>query len=520
MYSYLALTGPVGNHQSNDENDVAATDLALRDIGAYVPLPEHADAPSRYITRGMTTAIEQMQEQTGLRVTGKVGPGDETERLINNRLLGKPRGAGLLRDDLGALRGTVGNWRENHEDDVVRVKRGLGAVGQLPEHPFDSPDGIIDAKTSKAIERFQTANGLTVDGWLGPGGETEATLKKTIDGLRRANLGAWQDYAQREERMRAAVYRPNDEGEPTFDLARTIPQPGPGLPLFGAPAAPNWRLPGRRPQAPTAQRWPFGSQRPRPHVNIPDDLEIWGPEGPAPGPRRDVPGLTPPRPAFTPGAVRDIERELLRREGFQTYVPEPGDPLAIPLTMYNPDGRHGSPRVQWQTAELAWTVIKECEAVLDGANIRQTTGPSFQDDKFVHLREKGVQHPAERSTPSYPDGTIEIEYRGTTIIVYLDTYSSLVDGTPNARERRQFAQLDYKLHHKNRIYVRMPKLDKDEKIDPDALGAYMRELCKKIKAAKDEGKLDDPDEKVRIEALLREFRKRQQRKSKSVEEAP
>ena len=514
MLGYLSLSGPVGNHQANDENDVEATDRSLRDIGAYVPLPEHADAPSRYITRGMTTAIEQIQEQTGLRVTGKVEPGDETERLINNRLLGKPRGAGLLRDELGALRGTVGNWRENHEDDVVRVKRGLGAIGQLPEHPFDSPDGIIDAKTSKAIEAFQTANGLTVDGWLGPGGETETALRDSIGKLRRSSLGSWRDYAQRDARARAAVYRPDDDEAPRFELAKTGSGPAP------APVAPNQRVTGPRRQTPVRPQSRPRAHRPGPHTFFPHDTELWGPEGPAPEPRHDVPGIVMPRPTFTPGQIRDIERELLRREGFQTYVPEPGDPLAIPLTMYNPDGRRGSPHVQQQTAELATSVIEECLAVLEGAKIKQESGPMFYKGRLEHLGEIGIRSKSRMGSSSFPDATVTIEYFGTKITVYLDTYSSLVDGTPNKRERRQFAELDFKLRDENRIHVRLPKLDKDEKIDPDALGAYMRELCKKVKAAMEEGKLVDPNEKFRIEELLREFKKRRQRTRKAAEEAP
>jgi len=37
-------------------------------------------------------------------------------------------------------------------------------------------DGLLGPETHKAIEVFQAANGLVVDGWVGP--KTRAVLKK------------------------------------------------------------------------------------------------------------------------------------------------------------------------------------------------------------------------------------------------------------------------------------------------------------------------------------------------------
>jgi hypothetical protein len=197
MDDLLNLKRGVGRGQENGEDDVLATDNALREIGAYTPPPEYADEPQSYTTGPMVEALEKYQEQNRLKIDGYAKPGGPTERAINNSLLGKPRGAGLLHDFEMSVGDTVGNGFENEPRDVRTVKRALGGLGYLPEDPFDRPSGFIEESTTKAIKRFQDNNRLAVDGWIGPGGETEAALQQAVDRLARVKRSDWLAYQRR-----------------------------------------------------------------------------------------------------------------------------------------------------------------------------------------------------------------------------------------------------------------------------------------------------------------------------------
>ncbi len=84
-----------------------------------------------------------------------------------------------------ALRGEVGNGRDNDPDDVLAVKRRLNGLGL-----YDEPDygftGYIDRATEDGIKSFQKKNGLKIDGWLAPGGETETAISDLVH----RNVGA------------------------------------------------------------------------------------------------------------------------------------------------------------------------------------------------------------------------------------------------------------------------------------------------------------------------------------------
>lgn len=190
----LSLNSGVGRGQPNDEDDVASTDNALREIGAYLPPPEYTSEPQRYITAPAVEALEAFQEQNWLKIDGYAKPGGPTERAINNRLLGKPRGAGLLHDFEMTVGDTVGNGFSNQPRDVQTVKRTLGGLGYLPEDPFDRPSGFIDESTTDTLRRFQERNGLRVDGWLAPGGETEDALRHAAERLVQANAPSWRRF--------------------------------------------------------------------------------------------------------------------------------------------------------------------------------------------------------------------------------------------------------------------------------------------------------------------------------------
>lgn len=201
----LTLHAPAGNGQVNEPADIAALDASLRRIEAYTPPPEYAAEPQRYPTAPLIRALEGFREQNGLKIDGYANPGGPTERAINNRLLAKPRGAGLLFDPPAPLAGTVGNGFDNRPADVAAVQRLLGAAGDLPEDPFDRPRGYIDESTTRAIQSYQRKAGLADDGWLAPNGEIERALRAAAADLARAKAGDWLEFADRAGRAQARL---------------------------------------------------------------------------------------------------------------------------------------------------------------------------------------------------------------------------------------------------------------------------------------------------------------------------
>lgn len=252
MEDLLNLKGGVGRGQENNEDDVFATDNALREIGAYTPPAEYANEPQRYTTEPMVDALEDLQEQKGLKIDGYAKPGGPTERAINSSLLGKPRGAGLLHDFDMSIGDMVGNGFKNERRDVETVKRALGGLGYLPEDPFDRPSGFIEESTTAAIKRFQEDNGLTIDGWLQPGGETEAALNFTTDRLARARRSQWADY----QRRASDAFGGANHGEVVSDI-------GGWLSLLTN---------GKRGADPAADTWP-GSFKALPSNHLPEHTQ-------------------------------------------------------------------------------------------------------------------------------------------------------------------------------------------------------------------------------------------------------
>lgn len=288
----LYLQSPVGKGQENNPEDVEALDDRLRKIKAYIPPAEYQENAQRYATEPMIGALERYQQDKGLKVDGIANPGGPTERAINNELLEKPRGAGLLYDPPTALAGTVGNGFENRREDVAAVKRGLGALGYLPEDPFDKPHGFIDEAATNGIKTFQRAKGLTDDGWLAPNGETERALDGAVQDLSRARRLEWIAYAARANRAQqvspyvgadGTAARPNGPGdiEPAtydprypFGFGRGLLEGGwarmPGG--MGSPSRGRGSDPSPRPPAP-----PFGVPIPEREKPRTDDA----PEAPA-----------------------------------------------------------------------------------------------------------------------------------------------------------------------------------------------------------------------------------------------
>lgn len=260
MDTILQLSGGVGRGQENNEDDVSAIDNTLREIGAYVPPPEYASEPQRYTTEPMVNALQHFQDQNGLKVDGYARPGGPTEQAINNRLIGKPRGAGLLSDFEMSVGDTVGNGFKNEPRDVQTVKRALGGLGYLAEDPFDRPSGFIEESTTKAIKRFQEDNRVTTDGWLAPGGETEAALQQAADRLARVKRPEWLEFQRRapSAEMRKGVGVLDNPGEAArlvAQLFKNVPGSDRGTLLdLGEPGS---RFANTDPDAYTAPALPY-----------------------------------------------------------------------------------------------------------------------------------------------------------------------------------------------------------------------------------------------------------------------
>lgn len=77
--------------------------------------------------------------------------------------------------EVKGLFGEVGDGRENREEDVKQIKRGLGTLGYWQE-PKHGVTGFIDRELDEGIKDFQADHGLRVDGWMRPRGETESAL--------------------------------------------------------------------------------------------------------------------------------------------------------------------------------------------------------------------------------------------------------------------------------------------------------------------------------------------------------
>ena len=78
------------------------------------------------------------------------------------------------------LKGRVGRGRANDFADVKAVKGALARAGYYSAVLAREPDGHVDSRMRSAILGFQSDKGLRIDGWMGPGGQTERELERTI----------------------------------------------------------------------------------------------------------------------------------------------------------------------------------------------------------------------------------------------------------------------------------------------------------------------------------------------------
>ncbi len=118
------------------------------------------------LKRGLKGApVKRLQEKLGIAVDGDFGPG--TEKAVKDYQQANGLAVdGIAGPDTFAAMGL-------HELVLLRVGSRGAQVKKLQEGLGIGADGIFGNGTKKAVEEFQAANGLTVDGMAGP-----ATLAK------------------------------------------------------------------------------------------------------------------------------------------------------------------------------------------------------------------------------------------------------------------------------------------------------------------------------------------------------
>ncbi len=534
-FDFLSLRAPAGNGQANDPGDIGALDNALRRIDAYSPPPEYAAEPQPYATEPMIRALEKLQEQNGLKIDGYANPNGPTERAINNRLLRKPRGAALFYDPPPALADAIGNGFANRSGDVSSVQRKLGALGYVPEDPFDRPHGFIDARTIEGLARFQRDRGLTADGSAAPRGETERALDDALSDLARTTGHEWLRFAERAMGMRTGLSNkldgpnlapdrytnaldhrldrsPNAESEGeviqvqsrgTLGRVPTLVPPWigidpetqeitPGSPADvlrrfvesagrygGNTAGSSDEL--RRQDLPEREKAGTSTILVPPYVpNEPNRGP--DPSNPPLDPRYASPAPFPNQPTHVSNKAENIPPRIDPRE-YIIPLPDLSDWISrFPVIVEN---RHGDPPVQDLNRNLGRPVTGIGNKVFGEGSTKQIGGPRPDPaarkeehfERFPYKQEFGIK---SNYGGSFEDVTFLISYNGMIVKLVINTVSLGKDGLPVSRENRQRAKVVLNSEN-NTFIIDVDKPKPTERVDFDAWKGFLESRMGYIK---------------------------------------
>jgi peptidoglycan hydrolase-like protein with peptidoglycan-binding domain len=84
---------------------------------------------------------------------------------------------GIVGDNPFALHGSVGRDKQNRRGDVFKLQALLHREGHLDSEATGGPTGYWGNRDDAALRAFQKENGLSVDGYADPSGETIGKLK-------------------------------------------------------------------------------------------------------------------------------------------------------------------------------------------------------------------------------------------------------------------------------------------------------------------------------------------------------
>ena len=167
------LKGLVARNVGVEPEDTVLTKRSLNRLGFY-EVPDYGLTP--WPDGAMFKAIESFQDRNRLKVDGIMAPGEETEAWLGKALKGERRRI----SDVFGLGSQVGPGRANRPEDVRVTKRALALAGHYPADLARDPSGEADSMLARGISAFQSKRGLREDGLMGPGGETERELERTV----------------------------------------------------------------------------------------------------------------------------------------------------------------------------------------------------------------------------------------------------------------------------------------------------------------------------------------------------
>lgn len=108
---------------------------------------------------------------------GRIGAGDPAWEAARGAWMNGAPLNSLFGERLFDLNGTVGTGQTNQRGDVFKTQALLHREGALDAEATGGPTGYWGNRDDAALRRLQKENGLTVDGWAGPGGETIGWLR-------------------------------------------------------------------------------------------------------------------------------------------------------------------------------------------------------------------------------------------------------------------------------------------------------------------------------------------------------
>lgn len=475
MFTRYRLKRPIGPDSVMDRDDVLNTKRALNALG-FLDAPDYGLTP--YPDRPMIAAVKGFQRRHGLRVDGVMNPDGPTAEALGRVIADRQSNShsrGIVEGEWDWLRGErrprprypgpvfnpryahrprlptifdivaeIGLGRRNAPGDVLAAKRALAWAGHLPRQRA-TDDAGAGGDLFNAVRAFQRSSGLTVDGWMGPGGETARALDDAIAPKVRAHLQEAAGDPDDADADRPGI-RVAKVDKPPFPALRgpegaMINDPwlgGGGAAAIGAGIAAQEILrqqrqrqgmPGEAPQAPSPD-----ITRPRTDM--------------AP-PRPRLPGFEPPKekdrlpskeeilPTPELGPPTEIFPDPGERQAVIESFPDQSDELVQALVLES----RGKPETQLDTD---YAIVAYDRAVkrwkLKG---RHTRGGHTPDERKEYRPERVIK-PKSGIRGARPDGTFEIDDgEPKPIREDVQTVDTLKDGlTPDARERRNAARIE------------------------------------------------------------------------------
>lgn len=514
MFGILSLGAGVGDGEENREEDVSNLSKALEALDDD-GVRDDGWSSNGFISKPLIDGVKRLQEGSDAKVDGNVRPKGETEQIINNKSFGKPPGAGLYRMPLAPLAESVGAAGDNREADVATVKRSLGALGFMPEDPFDAPNGFMTAKTDNAIRAFQNAKGLKQDGLLHADGPTQAALTRDVTRLSDKERAKWKKFHERvaaynKQHDRKAF--PAEEHGSGKDADGVVPAqarraleetfrrlPPPAWPKTRPFKSDDWLYGskyGPLPNVPNMIRGLFSDEKKPEPGRKPTVMPPAITKGVDPTKKRPLPSQTS-KPAAAPklpekrdpGSLDDI------RKGAIEIYPDQRERWSIPWIVENRLGDDNTIELNTKMADI----FRGHGNLLFGRKFRQVGGPRPGSTKehYIPNPENARRKPKSTKDSSYVDITYEItverlDGKKTTVWVHIDTYTARKsDRGRVSREQKQFEKLGYN-EENNAIFISVPKPHAGESLNFTKWSMWSWRILEEISKGLAAGEFDGP----------------------------